>query len=684
MNTQSNRYLNLGTVILLVMLLSLIFPASTVFADDTIPPEDTSEVVDTPGVEDEVDQEPPPEESIDQEPPPEESVDQEPPLEEPVDQEPPPEDEPASELEVGTEEESAIAQMPDNIEVVVLDEQGEPVPLASQEAAEIMAVPDPQFCPTGALPGDGTCSPIRTTIQAAVDDAKAAGVAGTVYIQSGTYNETVTIADFTSALTLQGVLGLTPYTELSDPADRPVINGQILLVDGPDNEPGIDSANTANITLADLIINDNDNGRGDNPAVFADRNTADLTFINLDLNAPSSGNSGLVVDNHSGNVFLTNVDASGTDDIGADIDNRSGSGNVTVSGSTFNQNNNDGLYVRSDGAITLVEVTANQNGDDGADLNNDGFFNTSNIEIVKSTFNGNNDDGLIAVSGGDITLINVTAQNNSGGDGVDLDFPNFGSTINTATVCGGVLSGQTGSGDYNLELTDDDVRITNLTPNNWNPSGGWGTALCDYLDADSDQVPDQWDTDDDNDGVLDTADQCADTPAGETVGADGCPLAPPSTGGGGSTMGGGGSGTPRQPAPQNIPVTGGQLTDLSCTPSTTVLQMASFEVIFADMCGYDTRLGELPETGLPDSLPDGAQYVSGLVATLIQNGDVILPLPNGASLTVLFKIPGGMEGESFSILRWDGGKWVEESVSVEDGYVKATTSNTGTFVLVAK
>ena len=31
-----------------------------------------------------------------------------------------------------------------------------------------------------------------------------------------------------------------------------------------------------------------------------------------------------------------------------------------------------------------------------------------------------------------------------------------------------------------------------------------------------------------------------------------------------------------------------------------------------------------------------------------------------------------------------GGKWVEESVSVEDGYVKATTSNTGTFVLVVK
>jgi hypothetical protein len=43
-----------------------------------------------------------------------------------------------------------------------------------------------------------------------------------------------------------------------------------------------------------------------------------------------------------------------------------------------------------------------------------------------------------------------------------------------------------------------------------------------------------------------------------------------------------------------------------------------------------------------------------------------------------------MEGKSFSILRWDGGKWVEESATVENGYVKATTSNTGMFILVAK
>ena len=636
MNTHKDHARIFGAVILLLMLLSLIFPTSTVFADDTTPPGDTTEVVDMP-VEEEVDQEPPPEEPVDQAPPVEESVDQEPLPEEAVVEEPVATDS-APDAEPVTGDESLIAQMPDNVDVIVLDEQGEPLPLASQEAAEIMALPDPQFCPTGALPGDATCRPVRTTIQAAINDAKAAGVAGTVYVQSGTYNETtITIADFSTALTIQGVAGLSPYSVLTNPADRPVINGRILIQDG--NDFG-NVGNTANITLADLIINDSNTSFGDNPAIFADRNTADLTFINLDLNAPGSGNSGLVVNNHSGNVFLTNVDASGTANVGASVNNTSGTGNVTVTGSTFNDNNSDGLNVRSRGVITVVEGTANQNGDDGADLNNDQGTSTKNIEVVKSTFNGNNDDGLNAVSDGDITLTNVTAQNNRG-DGVDLDFPTFGASGSShiATICGGSLSGQSGFGNYNVELTDDNKRVTNLTPNNWNPSNGWDMT--------------------------------------------GCPVEPP-TGGGGTTTGGGGTGNSRDTKSQIIPVTGVLSEDLGCTPSDTTLQMEGFEVIIANLCGYETRLSKVLEAELPADLPNSAQYVSGLNVNLVQDGNTVALLPAGASMTVLFTIPSGKEGDTFGILHWDGSKWVEESVTLENGSVMATTSNTGIFVLVVK
>ena len=97
------------------------------------------------------------------------------------------------------------------------------------------------------------------------------------------------------------------------------------------------------------------------------------------------------------------------------------------------------MNVRSNGLITLVDVTANQNGNDGANLGNNGANATSNIEVIAGRFNNNNVDGLYANSKGNITLVNVTAQNN-GDDGVELIFPNNGT--HTATICGGVSMGK--------------------------------------------------------------------------------------------------------------------------------------------------------------------------------------------------------------------------------------------------
>jgi hypothetical protein len=105
-------------------------------------------------------------------------------------------------------------------------------------------------------------------------------------------------------------------------------------------------------------------------------------------------------------------------------------------------------------------------------------------------------------------------------------------------------------------------------------------------------------------------------------------------------------------------------------------------VTFFDLCGYDAMLDEVFENGLPGDLPDGGQFVSSLDVTLLQDESAVEPLPVGTNLTVTFMIPVGMEGESFSILRWDGGQWVGESVSVADGYATTTTNHTGTFVLV--
>ena len=114
----------------------------------------------------------------------------------------------------------------------------------------------------------------------------------------------------------------------------------------------------------------------------------------------------------------------------------------------------------------------------------------------------------------------------------------------------------------------------------------------------------------------------------------------------------------------------------------TKLEMANGDfVTFADLCGYDALLDEVLEAELPSELLGGGQYGSGLNVALLHEGDRVDPLPEVTSMTVGFMVPVGMVGETFTILRWDGGDWVEENVSLENGYVMAVTSYTGTFVL---
>ena len=214
-------------------------------------------------------------------------------------------------------------------------------------------------------------------------------------------------------------------------------------------------------------------------------------------------------------VIAGTASNTGNGDDGVDLSNTSGSGSVEVRDSTFTYNSDEGLYATSDSDITLVNVTSNSNGGDGAYLDNSSGGGDDNIFVVKSVFSSNGDDGLEAHSNDDITLINVTAQGNNN-DGAYLATST--SSGDMVTICGGLFTGQSGSGDYNVQVSGGNTRTrsSDLAPyTNW--SGSWtnianGTGACNFLDTDSDQVPDQWDTDDDNDGVLDTADSCPGTP----------------------------------------------------------------------------------------------------------------------------------------------------------------------------
>ncbi len=299
------------------------------------------------------------------------------------------------------------------------------------------------------------------------------------------------------------------------------INGTNNVFSG-NNDSGLGITSRGAVSLENITANGNKTEDGvsiDNSA-----GTGVVTLIGI-LTFTNNGNDnsddGLYLRTR-GNLTLANVTATGNKDEGVDIDNTSGTGSVTITGGTFNQNNGDGLNIRSDGLITLVDVTANQNGDDGGDISNDtsGSVAGANVFVVRSTFNSNGDDGLVASSNLDITLINVTAQNNDN-DGVELF-----SDGDNVVLCGGVFSGndiQVGSTDYNVRVTGGTrTRSSDIVVTNWTPTTGWttvanGTGRCNYPDADTDLLPNTWDADDDNDGVLDGVDAC---PIGAAVGTD--------------------------------------------------------------------------------------------------------------------------------------------------------------------
>ncbi|KAA3646474.1 MAG: hypothetical protein DWQ07_09680 [Chloroflexi bacterium] len=452
MSFQKLTRVSISATMMLVLMLSMLAPVGVAFAQDGDPPPDPppAEEVVVEEAETPAEEEPVAEEPVEEETPPteepiaeEETVEQE----EPVADEQPEGDgtggeAPAYELpgEDGTgnetgdgeeapveepladeladadngeagEEENPIAeavQALDGADAMLLDEEGEPLSMASQEAADTLAAPDPQFCPAGLSFGDAGCYSVQTTMAAAITDAltaAASGISGTIFVESGTFDGdgaggNVDISGFTygTSLTIQGNAdggGTTNFSTLFDV-----------------------SANTfSSLTFNDVTFE---------VGVVVDGNSGDLSINNVVADA-SSG-AALLVSNHDGAVSLDNVTTNntGTASVGASIDNTASStdAEVTINDGNFNGFNNNGLLVQSDGAITLSGVTANGNGDEGAVLDNTSGSGPNSINVSGSIFNNNGSNGtfsgLLVDATGTILLSGVTADGNTG-DGVTLN-----------------------------------------------------------------------------------------------------------------------------------------------------------------------------------------------------------------------------------------------------------------------
>ena len=341
-----------------------------------------------------------------------------------------------------------LAELPEGTELVVLNSDGESVPLASEEAAEIVAFADPIWCPSGVAPnaGVGGCSISFATIADLFGGFVPTGN-GTIWIVWGPASTGTAVLSPTGSwsgvgaysLTVQGgwegTAGSTalhtadPYSYFSDFLWIHTWVGAVtiknVVFDGVSQTLASDFGALEVFTKGNIVLDKVRVDNSDNPSVIA--------FAH-----------------------------------GAFLDNTSGTGNVTVSNSSFNNNEGIGLMIESKGVITLKNVRAYDNGASGANVVNDTATSKA-VVVSNSEFSGNS-FGLYVSSHGSITLNNISADlNNCCGAYLD----NAAATIAAPVYVNGVNSFNGNSVDGLHVESDGLIKVSKTTANGNGGSGVW-------------------------------------------------------------------------------------------------------------------------------------------------------------------------------------------------------------------
>jgi putative surface-exposed virulence protein len=309
--------------------------------------------------------------------------------------------------------EEALEDLPEGTDVVLVNEDGEIVPLESEEAG------DPIWCPNGVAPkpGVGGCSASYGSIQALVN-AYPNGFPGngTIWVQwgpagggiiDGSTNAGWTASSTYSLIIQGGWNGNYGSTSLNAADPYSYFTGSNTLI--------INSW-IGNVTLKNLIFND----------ITVIDEYSDAAVISVS----TKGN--IVLDkvqvNNAENNYVYCFPPLGcfpVDMNGARLDNREGTGNVTVTNSSFNGVDGKGLAIYSKGVVTLKNVAAMGNGATGALIDNTSAVSPKAVNITDSNFSGNGIDyegnGLDVHSLGVITLNNVIADGNKTGSGARIE-----------------------------------------------------------------------------------------------------------------------------------------------------------------------------------------------------------------------------------------------------------------------
>jgi mucin-19 len=381
-----------------------------------------------------------------------------------------------------------LSNVPSGTKVVIVDSNGNKVPLGSQQAQDILDNGDPVWCPAtlaAPTPGTGGCTTpgagdtnyIPTDLSSLVtylgNNQGMFGMNGTIWIEGGsnTTSSSITMdgsttfstmANFT--LTLKGGWNGTSGSSITSSLNPSTFTVPISITNWNNS-----------VTLSDIVVS---NPTGDGLTISSSKNIT-LTRVQANDNL----GYGLSV-NSNGAITVTDLTASGNGADGADLNNNTSAvGGVTLNGvNIFDGNSNSGLIVNSLGAIKANSLIAYGNGiitGDGVDLDNHYGATpliTQTVALTGSSqFKNNTGNGLSVSSNALITANNITAISN-GADGADL-INNYPSVAAGVTLTG---TNTFNSNKYNgLNVASYGAILLNsiTANNNSNSSGKYGADI---------------------------------------------------------------------------------------------------------------------------------------------------------------------------------------------------------------
>jgi len=304
----------------------------------------------------------------------------------PVEATPPPttESAPAVEETPAPEIAAVLEELPAESGLLILDEAGDAVPLVSEQAAEIASGGDPRFfdslnnkwigyttttCPAPVLPAD--CHVVASNpISEAVSAFAANNGSGAIYVEAGTYTETVTV---NATPNLTGIIG--------DGSATTILNGHFGLILN-------NSFTLQGFTVSEGVT-------VVEPSLGA--MTGDLLTLS-DLVVTNSAGSGIYI-SMTGDVAFEDIHADGAQSYGMFIESAQ---NINGGGeNTFNHNDSAGLYASAYNDVQLYNVTASNNSLYGILVP----AVSGDVELANITASNNGDDGLVASASGNLYLL---------------------------------------------------------------------------------------------------------------------------------------------------------------------------------------------------------------------------------------------------------------------------------------